>query len=108
MKYDYRNQIEIQQKNITRDTDGAEIEAWTTLHTTFCSMRQLTANEKMAAQQKYAEAKYMLEMWYIDGITEVMRIKKDDGTYLDICGVDNVGSMSELLRLTCKEGAVDG
>ena len=107
MKYDYRNQIEIHQKMVTRDTDGSEIIAWVTLHTTFCSIRQMTVNEKMAAQQKYVEAKYILEMWYIDGLTEVMMVKMDD-KYLDICGVDNVGGMSEVLRLTCKEGVEDG
>lgn len=100
----YRNVIEIQDKLVIKDTDGAEITEWQTLHTVFCSIRQLSSNEKMASQQLYSEAKYMIDMWYIASIDTTMRIKKDDGTYLDICGVDNVGMCNKNLKLICKEG----
>lgn len=97
MDLDYT--VTFQNATIT-NVKGSTTKTWTDYQTALASIRQLTADEKANSSQIFAEADYVVECWYFEGITHDTRIKMG-AKYFDIVGANNI--RDKWLKLRCKE-----
>jgi SPP1 family predicted phage head-tail adaptor len=98
-------QIDIQQNTPIKDSYGQMVESWgnvTGLTGLFASMITTGGREFYAAQKMNAETAAVFKLRYIEGITNLMRVKY--GTrYFDILNANNVNEKFEYLLISAKE-----
>jgi SPP1 family predicted phage head-tail adaptor len=97
--------IDIQEAAITYNSYNEPIEEWknvTGLTGLYASVITTGGREFYAAQKLNAEVTAVFKLRYIEGITNLMRVKYG-GRYFQIFFVNNVDEKNEYLLLSCKE-----
>ena len=96
--------LTIQYAAITRNTDGAEINIWTTLSTVYGKIRPLPGRSKeyIGADQVIAEASLEITIRYKTGINPRMRFKYGNKIY-EILFIQNTNEANVQLVCACKE-----
>ena len=97
--------IDIQEATITYNSYNEPIEEWknvTGLTGLYASVITTGGREFYAAQKLNAEVTAVFKLRYIEGITNLMRVKYG-GRYFQIFFVNNVDEKNEYLLLSCKE-----
>lgn len=97
-----RYSIKIQQKNVTRDSFGAETIAWTDVATVWAAIEPLQGREFFNAQQVNAEVTTRIRVRYRSGVTPAMRMLLGSRVF-DIQSVINLDERNRELHLMCKE-----
>jgi SPP1 family predicted phage head-tail adaptor len=95
-------QIILQVATVTRGTDGAEVQSWTTHDTVWAMKLCGTSREVYAAQKVNAEVTNLYKMRYRYLANARMRILDEGRTY-DVIGVDDADPQKKELRLLAKE-----
>lgn len=72
------------------------------VHTAFVSMLPLRGNELLAAAQRWAEARFEIWMYYVDGIEREMELDVKNRT-LNILDAEDQYDDRRYLRLICQE-----
>lgn len=103
----YRTKIEIQQKTRTPDGGGGFTEVWATIITRMAGVHPLRGSQLFAAQQLQSETTHRIELWYVAGVKDEMRILCK-GRYFRITGVLNIDEANKVLHIMAAEVGVDG
>ena len=98
----FRDRIAVQANHPTRDTDGAEIDNWTTQVEAWASIEPLIGREYWGALSTQAELSHKIRMRYRAGIAPAMRILFGARVF-DILSVKDVGERRRELVLMCSE-----
>ena len=101
-----RHKVVIQQNTPTRDSYGAEVEAWTDYATVWASIEPARGREFWESQQVNAEVTGKISIRYLAGITPKMRVKHGSRIF-EIISVINPEERNRELQLMVKE-KVDG
>ncbi|MCB0190645.1 MAG: phage head closure protein [Anaerolineae bacterium] len=103
-----RHRVVIQQNTPTRDTDGAELESWSTVATVWAAVIPLSGREQFinAEDQTVALSSTRIEMRYRSGLTTRMRVTWSGHTY-DIQRIVEVNTRQRELHLLCEEVNAD-
>lgn len=103
-----RHRVEIQEQDVTRDSDGGQVIGWKKIDTVWAAIEPLSARERLVAEQVQSEVTARITIRYRDDIDASMRIKHGDDVY-NIHGVlaDNE-TMRDWLTLPVSIGLNDG
>lgn len=82
--------IAIEQKTITKDSYGADIETWDTLVNVWAEKKDARGREFFSAAQVTSEIDTLFRIRYLDIITTQMRINYDSKIY-DIYSIAEIG-----------------
>ena len=97
--------IDVQEPIVDYNSYNEPIETWenvTGLTGLFASVITTGGREFYAAQKLNAEVTAVFKLRYIEGITNLMRVKYGS-RYFQIFFVNNVDEKNEFLLLSCKE-----
>lgn len=103
--------IDIQQPSVTYNSYNEPIETWKDVAgltglfasiITSGSIELTKSRELYSAQKLYSEVTVVFKLRYIDGITNLMRIKYND-RFFNIISVNNVNQNDEFLLIYGKE-----
>lgn len=97
-----RQRVTIQEKDVTRDTHGAEEITWTDLATVWAAVEPLTGREWIEGRQETAGVSTRIRIRYRSGITPEMRVSFGDITF-NILSVIHVQERERELHLMCRE-----
>lgn len=97
-----RHRITLQEYIATRDSFGAEVEAWVDIGTVWASIEPLSGREFFAAQQVNAEVSTKITLRYRTGIKPEMRVLFA-GRVFEIVSVINLEEKNIQLVLMCEE-----
>ncbi len=87
---EFRHRIRIEQNTGTaRDAGGHIIPDWTEYNTVWGSFEQVQADETQRSKQTQYNTKNIVQIYYLAGVTEEMRVVIKGTTY-DITRVNNV------------------
>lgn len=103
-------QITIQQRTQTKDAEGGMVDAWTDFAANvWAKVNNLSGNENSATAKggERLEARTEFTIYYIDGVTNKMRVSSG-GKYYNIRFVNNYMEANEYLIITCDTGGNDG
>ncbi len=102
-----RHQITWQRKTVTgQNSSGEDVYSWTDVITVRAQVRALTGRELQAAQQRWAEAQYMIRQHYVKGLERVERgswFIDGQVRYLDILDVQDIPGTGRYLEIIAKE-----
>jgi SPP1 family predicted phage head-tail adaptor len=96
--------ITIQQKTITQGSDGAPVENWAEFATVWAKVRIQNGREFWAAQKNNAELSGLINIRYISGVTELMRVSYNSIVY-QIITVINIEEANRELELHVKKAS---
>lgn len=104
-----RDLIEIQGYTLEQDTRGNDIKAYgegtASFASVYASIKTLRGNELFRAQQDFPEAQVEIEMRYVAGVNEQMRVLDvRNVVYYDILNVNDVERRHRKMVLTCRGG----
>lgn len=98
-----RHKIIVQRKTITgQDSRGQDECTWTTIGTYWAAVKALQGSELVAAQQRWAEAKFTVTIHYTGIIQRADRIVWG-ARQLDILDAEDPSGDSRILQMTCRE-----
>lgn len=69
-----RERIQLQAKQVTRDTFGAEVITWVTQATVWARVTAVSGDEAVTLSQEAATMTHQVVIRYYDGLTPVMRV----------------------------------
>lgn len=98
-----RHRIAIEQRTLTRNAYGEEVETWGVLFQAWAQVRALRGNELFKAQQVQSSCTHEVLMRYRPGLDATMRVNFR-GQILNILGLPP-DEKNESLRLLCVEPA---
>jgi len=98
-----REQITIQQPDMTRDSLGGFTTAWVNVTTTRANVRGLSGAEQFFAQRLQATATTRVTLRYLSGITAGMRVLIRSTPY-QIRYIDNIEFRDRWLSMLCERG----
>ena len=101
-----RHKVVIQKNTPTRDSYGAEVEAWADYATVWASIEPARGREFWESQQVNAEVTGKIRIRYLEGITPKMRVKHGSRIF-EIISVINPEERNRELQLMVKE-RIDG
>jgi SPP1 family predicted phage head-tail adaptor len=99
---EFKEQIIIQSKTTTQGSDGAQVEVWSNFATVRAKVRIQNGREFWAAQKNNAELSGLINIRYISGVTELMRVSYNSIVY-QIIIVINVEEANRELELHVKK-----
>lgn len=94
--------ITIQANALTRDTNGAEVDSWTTVATVWAAITTDAGREFYAAQKINAETTAVMRIRYRAGLNPRMRVLYA-GKYFNILHINNVNEANKEILLLCRE-----
>ena len=97
-----RHRLELQERSVTRDSYGAEVETWTTQHVIWGSVEPLSGSEYFASKQTQAERSHKIIIRYISDLHVTWRIKFGSRTF-GIESIINRDERNRELTLMCSE-----
>lgn len=98
-----RNRITIQQRSVTRNDVGEEVESWSTWNSVWAQIEPVSSREFLEARAQGAEISHRVTIRAIDGLTHEMRVLFGSRV-LDIVGPPrDVGELGKKVELLCKE-----
>ncbi len=99
---DLRHKVTIQQKTITKDTEGIPSETWTDFATVWAAIEPLQGREFFSAQAINAQVTTRIRIRYLAGISPTMRVSYGTRIF-DIQAVIDVEERHLELQLMCQE-----
>jgi len=69
-----KHRVTIQERSVTRDTDGGESESWVDFATVWAAVEPLQGREFFAAQQTNSEVTGKVRLRYLAGVKPTMRV----------------------------------
>ncbi len=99
---DLRHRITIQQKSITKDSEGIPSETWPDFATAWAAIEPLQGREFFSAQAVNAQVTTRIRIRYLAGICPTMRVSYGTHIY-DIQVVIDVEERHRELQLMCQE-----
>jgi SPP1 family predicted phage head-tail adaptor len=91
--------ITIQNRTITRNAQGADLEAWGTFAQVWASKKDYRGEEFFSAQKENAQIETMWRIRYLTGLKSEMRISYDGKLY-DILQISELGRREGFELLT--------
>lgn len=98
-----RKRVTIAQESRTPDDRGGYVLGWTTVCTVSGEIADLSARERLAAQQLESDIAVAITIRYRTGITAAMRATADSVHY-NIRGVRDPDGRRRMLILDCERG----
>lgn len=98
-----RKRVTIAQESRTSDDRGGHALAWTTVVTVWGEVGDLSARERLAAQQLESDIATAITIRYRAGVTAAMRATVDSVNY-QIRGVRDPDGRKKMLILDCERG----
>ena len=95
-------QVKIQSKSVTRDTDGGEIITWTDVATVWASIEPLRGQEFLEASGLHANVDHRIRVRHMSGILPSMRVLYGDRAF-NINAVIQVAERRREIQLMCQE-----
>lgn len=104
-----RHRVEIQDFTVERDSNNDDVKTYSTLATVPAEIISTGGRELFRAQQTFAEATAVINIRYLAGVSERMRVyHAAESTYYDILAAQHDDkSRRESLSLICKTGLSD-
>ena len=102
-----RNQIEVQRKSSTRDTDGGERVEWSTIATVWAAIEPGANREYWGSEQVQAETGVRIRARYPLDVLPQDRIKHGTN-YYNVHGVNNVFTANREIHIMATIGVSDG
>ncbi|HYF94423.1 MAG TPA: phage head closure protein [Symbiobacteriaceae bacterium] len=99
-----RHRITLQEKQITQDTYGAEVENWVDVATVWAEVSPISGREYFAAQQVNAEVTHRIKLRYRAGVNSKMQVVFGTRIF-GIESVINVGERNIEMQLMAVEVA---
>ncbi len=99
---DMRHRVTFQEEMKTPDGHKGFTVTWIYFKEVWGSVTPLSSRERFFSQQIKAEVTHRVEVRYLEGITEAMRISHR-GRVLLIAGIIDVEERQEVLEITCAE-----
>lgn len=103
-------QITIEQRTGTKDAEGGMVDSWTDFAANlWAKVNHLSGNERSATAKGGGklEARTEFTIYYLDGVTNKMRVKFNN-KYYNIRHLNNFMEGNEYLIITCDTGGNDG
>lgn len=97
-----KHRVTLQEYTATRDSYGAELEAWVDIATVWASVEPLTGREYFQTQQINAEISTKVTIRFKAGVTAKMRLIYNDRVF-EIISVINTEEKDVQLVLMCRE-----
>ena len=83
--------VTIEQKSVTRDIYGAEVTSWSTFSEVWAEVREVNSSEKVIDRLRTMTRIITVTTRYVSGVTTDMRVRLDDGRYLQIMSLAVIG-----------------
>jgi len=99
---DMRHRVTFQEEVKTPDGSKGFTVTWNYFKEVWGSVIPLSSSERFFSQQIKAEVTHRVEVRYLEGVTEAMRIKHRDRVLL-IEGIKDIDERQEVLEFTCAE-----
>lgn len=99
-----RHQVDIEQKQTTKDSSGGMVDTWSALHSNvWAEVFPVSGNEGPDGKEEQSgEFDHRVTMRYLSGITPSNRINYKSRIF-DIKGVKNIGERDRWMIIFCKE-----
>lgn len=97
-----KHRVTLQEYTATRDSYGAELEAWVDIATAWASVEPLTGKEYFQTQQINAEISTKVTIRFKAGVAAKMRLIYNDRVF-EIISVINTEEKDVQLVLMCRE-----
>lgn len=97
-----RHRVTIQQKAVSQDAIGGQVETWSTVTTVWAAVEPLAGRDYMEGKRLVAEVSTRVRMRYRAGVVPEMRVVYGTHTY-DVVSVIDFREEHRELALMCRE-----